>query len=222
MFVAFVAGLATVLSPCALPFVPIILTYYLQDQRSTLGGAIGGGVVVGGLVTFALPFGLLITVFHLWVTPAVVTTYFERVAGGVLVVFGILTVLNIHTPFFFPNIATGEGRGYRTLYTLGILYGLAGIGCTIWPFLSVGLLATLSPVSAVVVYTTYVATVAVPLLIMGFFAAEVRELVVGKVARHARWIRVGGGIVLLGAGLYLLSYGADSFLPPVDIRSNEY
>ena len=122
IFLAFLPGLATVFSPCGLPFIPVILTYYLGDQRSTIGGLLGGASVLAGL---------LIIVFDLWITPTTVTTVFERIAGGLLVVFRVLTLLNIHTPVFSPSLTSPNSRGYRSLYTLGILYWLASIGCTV-------------------------------------------------------------------------------------------
>lgn len=207
LILAFLAGLATVTSPCALPFAPIILTYYLQDRRSTLGGVVGGITVLAGLATFALPFGLLITVFDVFVSPTEITPYFETVAGALLVIFGVLTVFNVRTPIFFPTPTLRKDTGYRTLYTLGFLYGLAGIGCTIWPFISVGVLASLSPIDGIVIYSTYLATVAAPVLIMGVFAAEIRDLVVKIVSKYSQWLRRGAGMALLGAGAYLLFFG---------------
>ena len=212
ILLAVVAGLGTVVSPCGLPFIPVILTYYLGDKRSTLGGIVGGAFVVGGLVTFAVPFGLIITALDFWATPPSVTPWFEGIAGALLLVFGLLTVLDIHIPIFSPTLASPEGKGYRTLYALGLLYGMASIGCTIWPFMGVVFVASFSPLFGLVVYTTYVATIAAPVLIMAFFAAEARELLVGKIARYERWIRMAGGIALLGAGLYLIQYGIEPLL----------
>ncbi len=207
ILVTFLAGLATVSSPCALPFAPIILTYYLQDQRSALGAAVGGVVVLAGLVTFAIPFLLLISVFGVWITPSAVTPYIEAIAGVLLLVFGGLTIFNVRTPFFVPSPTLRQDRGYRTLFTLGFLYGLAGIGCTIWPILSVGLLASTSALSTTVLYSIYVGTVAAPVLIMAFFAAEIRDIVVDKVAKYRGWIRAAAGTSLLAAGMYLVVFG---------------
>ncbi len=207
LLLPFIAGLATVSSPCALPFAPVILTYYVQDQRSTLGSVMGGIAVLGGLVTFALPFGLIVSLTGIWITPAGITPYFEAFAGIVLLVFGRLTIFNVKIPIFFPTPTLRQDRSYRTLYTLGFLYGLAGIGCTVWPFLSVGMLATRSAFSTSLVYGIYVATVAAPILVMSFFAAEVRDLVVQWVARYTLWIRTLAGGALLAAGVYLLVFG---------------
>ena len=210
--IAFLAGLATMTSPCALPFPPMILTYYLQERESTLSGILGGAVVLGGLVTFALPFGLFITLFKPLVNRvAEVAPYFELVAGGLLVLLGILTIVNIHTRFFslVPSARPQEGRGYRPLYTLGVLYGASAIGCTIWPFLTLGLFASLSGFNAVVLYSVYIATIAAPVLVMGFFSGEVRDVLAAKLAQFSRGIRVAAGITVLLAGLWLINFGFD-------------
>lgn len=93
------------------------------------------------------------------------------------------------------------------LESLGFLYGLAGIGCTIWPILSVGLLASTSALSTTVHYSIYVGTVAAPVLIMAFFAADIRDMVVDKVAKYLGWIRAAAGTSLLAAGMYLAIFG---------------
>ena len=200
--IAFVAGLASFVSPCVLPLVPAYLAY-LGARKSSI--AVAGAAFVAGL---SLIFILFFYVFSLAVQP--IRAYVPVVAGVVVIVMalhvaGLIRIPLLDTEYRVMKTAP-QGGGAAGGFLLGM--GFAS-GWT--PCIGVTLGAVLS--SAVTVGTTpqglslmiaYCLGLGVPFLALAFGLESARPLV-AYVNAHRRAIDLASAAVLVVMGVLLLT-----------------
>ncbi len=90
LFIAFVAGLLTVLAPCTLPLLPVIIGGSVSGESNTKRAI----VIAGSLGASVFLFTLLLKASTLFI--AVPESFWQIVSGGLLIVFGLVTL--------FPSI----------------------------------------------------------------------------------------------------------------------
>jgi len=201
--IAFLAGLASFVSPCVLPLVPAYLAY--------LGGRVGQPIAVAGAAFVAglsLIFILFFYVFSLAVQPV---RGYVPVAAGILV---IAMALHIAGVWRIPILDT-EYRVMKTAPQSGGAAGgfLLGMGfASGWtPCIGVTLGAVLS--SAITIGTTpqglslmlaYCLGLGLPFMILAFALESTRPLI-AFVNAHRRAIDLGSAAVLLVMGILLLT-----------------
>src|SRR5271154_6959999 len=97
-FIAFVAGLLTVLAPCTLPLLPVII-----------GGSVSGKanpwralVIAASLGASVFLFTLLLKASTLFIN--VTQSFWEIVSGGLLIIFGLVSLFpSLWDRFSFAN-----------------------------------------------------------------------------------------------------------------------
>ena len=126
LFIAFVAGLLTVLAPCTLPLLPVII-----------GGSVSGETNVKRAFVIALSLGASVFVFTLLLKAstlfiAVPQSFWQIVSGGLLIIFGLVTLFpKLWEKFGFANKMNLSGnrllaQGYtRQSFTGDIIMGAA-------------------------------------------------------------------------------------------------
>jgi cytochrome c-type biogenesis protein len=211
---AFLAGLASFLSPCVFSLVPAYIGY--------LGGRAAGGenrpgnrfvtlthglaFVLGFSVVFVLlgvaasAFGGLLYDLRNWVA---------RIGGIVVIIFGLHMTGVFRITFLEYDVRVhthpDRKRGYMTSFLMGVFFS-AGWSPCIGPVL--GSILTLaigggSVASGVALLTSYSAGLAIPFLIaalsIGWLSGILRRY--GKVTHY---VEVGMGVVMVIVGLMLL------------------
>ena len=86
LFISFVAGLLTVLAPCVLPILPVII-----------GSSVSGGVNRRRAYTVTASLGISVVLFTLLLKVSTVFIYiqpsvWEWISGSILIVFGVLSI----------------------------------------------------------------------------------------------------------------------------------
>ncbi len=115
LFLAFTAGLLTILSPCVLPLAPIVIAgARAQDMRGPLalaaGLAVSFGIVGGLLASFSIEFG----------DSGLVRNF----AAGLMIVFGLIMlvpILGLKSEYFLGPLAGFADRLAETLPKIGLL-----------------------------------------------------------------------------------------------------
>jgi len=204
-FIAFLAGLASFVSPCVLPLVPAYLAYLGARRAGVDSIAVAGAAFVAGL---SLVFILFFYVFSFAVQPF--RAYVPVVAGVLVIVMALQVAGLIRIPFLWSEYrvmkTAPQGGGAAGGFLLGM--GFAS-GWT--PCIGVTLSAVLS--SAVTVGTTpqglslmlaYCLGLGVPFLVLAFGLAGARPLL-DFVNAHRRAIDVTSAAVLVVMGVLLLT-----------------
>ncbi len=204
LVLAFGAGLASVLSPCVLPVLPLIVTGTDQDSR------LRPVSIVGGLAIAFIAMGVLTSMAGSLIAPHI--GLMEKTAGVLVLLFGVLMFFDVN-PFekltFFGRFQDNKPHsGLAGGLVLGASLGLVWIPC-VGPMLSSVLAVVASEgqvASGVLMLAVYSLGFAVPMLIVAYasqwFRTRLRSLQRAPVA-----LRMFSGAVLVAFGLYILTQG---------------
>lgn len=223
---AFLAGLASFVSPCVLPLVPAYLAYLgtraAQPMPARVGGpgalqasAIPSGpqlpVVYAGLAFVAgLSLVFVLLFYALTVVLQPVAVYVARVAGVLVIIMAAQVAGFIRIPFLMT-----EYRAMKQAPTRGGVAGgfLLGVGFAFgWtPCIGATLGAVLSSAALIgtttqglMVMVAYCLGLGVPFIALAFAIERARPLVLA-INRHRRAIDLFSAFVLLVMGLLLLT-----------------
>lgn len=201
-FMALLAGLASVASPCVLPVVPIVVTGSAEDHRHR------PLLIVAGLSVGFIAMGAATSLLGGAIAPAM--PVLEKVAGGAIILFGVLMLFgfNLFKNLQFFNRLGGGGKGRWSGLLLGVTLGLVWIPC-VGPMLSgvLTLVATQGSVlSGMLLLAFYSLGFAIPLLIAGYASQSLRQRM-RLVNAYPLAVRVVSGLILIGFGLAILNLG---------------
>ncbi len=216
--IAFLAGLASFVSPCVLPLVPAYLAY--------LGGRAGRPIAVAGagfVAGLSLIFILFFYVFSLAVQPF--RAYVPVVAGLLVIVMafhiaGLIRIPLLDTEYRLMKTAP-QGGGLAGGFLLGMGFASGWtpcIGVTLGAVLSSAVTAGATP-QGLSLMLAYCLGLGVPFLVVAFALESARPLV-AFVNQHRRAIDLASagvlvlmGVLLLTNNLALLSVGLVQLVP---------
>ena len=200
------AGLASVLSPCVLPVIPIIMAGAKRDDR------LRPLIVVIGLSISFMVMGAISSLFGAYLIGK--TRYIEGVGAIVIITMGLMVVLDmsVFKRFYQLSNIRVKREGRFSGLILGMSLGLIWVPC-VGPFLSTvltmvgtsGQLAT-----GIILLGFYSLGLAIPMLIVGY-SSHYLQSQLGNILRHNLVLRyVTGGIMII-FGLYSLFFGNFAF-----------
>ena len=201
--IAFLAGLASFVSPCVLPLVPAYLAY--------LGGRAGRPIAVAGagfVAGLSLIFILFFYVFSLAVQPF--RAYVPVVAGVLVIVMAFHVAGLIRIPFLETDYrvmkTAPQGGGIAGGFLLGMGFASGWtpcIGVTLGAVLSSAVTAGTTP-QGLSLMLAYCLGLGVPFLVLAFALENARPLV-KFVNEHRRAIDLASAGVLVVMGVLLLT-----------------
>ena len=201
---AFSAGLASVLSPCVLPVLPIVAAGSERDHR------LRPLLISLGLSIAFITMGVLTSLAGAWLAPKM--RLIEILSGLLVAVMGALLILGVDAfkrlsflQQFSPKIGAGPFSGLL----IGMALGLVWIPC-IGPFLSSVLALVASKGSllqGVILLATYSLGLSVPVMIAGFASRWFRARTKG-LRQYALAVRLLSGLLLLVFGLFIATRGS--------------
>lgn len=209
LFVAFVSGILTVLAPCILPLLPVIV-----------GGSIAGGVnrkrayvVCASLAVSVIVFTLLLKVSTILIDVPQET--WQLVSGGILVLLGLATVFPAlweRLPYL-QAMSVGSNRlvsqGFMKQSTAGDIVVGAALGpvfTTCSPTYFV-ILATILPVgffAGILHLFAYTAGLTITLLLIALVGQRLVDHL-GLASDPRGWFRRGMGVLFIVIGLSIAS-----------------
>lgn len=203
--IAFLAGLASFVSPCVLPLVPAYLAYLGARRAGADSIAVAGAAFVAGL---SLIFILFFYVFSLAVQP--VRAYVPVVAGLVVIVFalqvaGFIRIPLLNTEYRVMKTAP-QGGGVAGGFLLGMGFASGWtpcIGLTLGAVLSSALTVGTTP-QGLSLMLAYCLGLGLPFVFLAFALGSTRPLL-SFVNDHRRAIDLASAAVLVVMGLLLLT-----------------
>ena len=214
--IAFLAGLASFLSPCVLALVPAYIGY-LSGRSVTPSGY----VVENRWVTFSHGLAFVIGFSTVFVTLGVAASaigsilfdlkdWLARIGGVVVILFGLHTMGVIHIPFLDYDtrrqVRPDPGLGYLSSGLMGVFFSAGWAPC-VGPVL--GAVLTLAFNTAeisrgVILLTAYSAGLAVPFLLAALGIGRVAEWL-RNYSRVIRTVTVATGVVMVIVGIMLFT-----------------
>ncbi|MEN6552884.1 MAG: cytochrome c biogenesis CcdA family protein [Methanobacterium sp.] len=199
---SFLAGMASIISPCVLPLIPVVVGFSILKRTNR------------EIVAFGLGFFLLfaiITILTAIFTVAIdhYLLYFRIAAALILVIIGILFIVdkrlfNISTPTTSTISTTPDSqKGIVGSFLMGFLTCLAWSPC-FGPY--VVAVATYSASTGNIGYSIinmaiFAGGFSLTILIMAFLMSKIDFKAILK---YSDWIRIISGIIIAVAGLYML------------------
>ena len=208
-FFSFTAGILSVLSPCVLPLLPIIVAG--KAEESKLRPLL---IVLGLTITFVF-MGIVSTLFGHLVSPFIYSI--EKISGGIIILFGLLMCLDINLLkklTFFQKI-NYQGKGTFSGLILGMVLGLIWIPC-VGPVLSSILVMVATSGSlqiGILSLLLYSLGFSIPLLVAAYAAHFFRTKLSG-IKRFPSIVRYLSGSLLIVFGTYICFYGLLNFSLP--------
>jgi cytochrome c-type biogenesis protein len=202
----FGAGLASVLSPCVLPVVPIIVTGSDNDHK------LRPVMIIAGLTLTFVIMGAVSSLFGTIIGPKMV--YINRAAGILIVLFGFLLIFNVNLfkHLGFLSQFAQKSRGKSGGFILGLTLGIIWIPC-VGPMLSsvLALVASHGKVLYGIFFLfIYSLGFAVPMLIAGYAAQFFRNRF-RKIGKFPIIINIVSGLILIAFGAVIFFKGTISF-----------
>ncbi len=206
IFLAVGGGLASVLSPCVLPVVPVIVAG--AEARDRLRPLL---VVLGLSITF-MAMGAVSSLFGALLAGR--TRYIEQAGGLIILVMGLMLILDINIfkrLYRLSNIQVNSEGRFGGL-VLGMALGLVWVPC-VGPVLS-GILAMVGTsgrlARGIVLLGFYSFGFAAPMLAVAYSSHTIQRRL-RKVTGHEKLLRYLAGGVLFAFGLYAVFIGNFAF-----------
>jgi cytochrome c-type biogenesis protein len=200
------AGVASVLSPCVLPVIPIIMAGAERKDR------LRPLIVVVGLSLAFMTMGAISSLFGTYLIGK--TRSIEISGAVVIIILGLMVLfdLSIFKRFYQLSSIRVKGEGRIGALILGMSLGLIWVPC-VGPFLSTtltmvgtsGQLAT-----GIVLLGFYSLGLAIPMLIIGY-SSQVLQNKLKELLKHEILLRYASGGTLVVFGLYSIIAGNMAF-----------
>lgn len=214
LIVSFLAGILTVLAPCVVSILPILLARGVGDAKSR-----SAFWVIVGLCASIIIFSVLLKASTLLIN--VPTEFWRTVSGGIIIVFGVCTVwpgiweaVTLRTRFVFGAQAVmGEAAKRRGVWgdiLLGASLGPVFSACSPTYALVVATILPVQPLVGLVYLTAFVLGLALMLALIALFGTRIVRKLGWSLDPHGLFRRVLG-IVLIVVGVLILT-GLDKVL----------
>lgn len=200
------AGVASVLSPCVLPVIPIIMAGAERKDR------LRPLIVVTGLSLSFMAMGAISSLFGTLLIGK--TRYIEIAGAVVIIILGLMVLFDMSIFKRFYRLANirvnGEGRIGGLV--LGMSLGLIWVPC-VGPFLSTTLtmVATSGQLATgIILLGFYSLGLALPMLVVGYSSQLLQNKIKGLLKHEAALRYVTGGTLVV-FGLYSVMAGNMAF-----------
>jgi cytochrome c-type biogenesis protein len=200
------AGLASVLSPCVLPVVPVIVAG--ADRKDRLRPLL----VVLGLSAAFMAMGAISSLFGSYLIGR--TRYIEIAGAMIIILMGVMVLfdVSIFKRFYRLSNLRVKGSGRFSGLVLGMALGLVWVPC-IGPFLSsiltmVGTDGRLP--QGILMLGLYSIGLAIPMLLVAY-SSHLLQSRFRALARHGVVLRYVSGSILIGFGVYSIAIGNFAF-----------
>lgn len=214
IFVAFVAGILSFLSPCILPLVPAFIAYISGVSIDQIkSNSYKRAEIFSNSVLFVLGFSAVFSVLGI-----VVNTIFSgiaydfriwlgRVGGAVVILFG-LQMLNVLKLPFLGRERKFAVKRTKFRHLTSVLFGAAFaagwtpcIGTILGAVLAI---AITQPVDSLYLLFAYSLGLGMPFLLVGMFTAQASEFI-NKSGRFMRYFSLVAGIFLVAIGILVFT-----------------
>jgi len=213
---AFLAGLASFLSPCVLALVPAYVGY-LSARTITADGLVDSNRWSTFSHGVAFVFGFSLVFVILGAAASVIgallydlRTLLSQIGGVVVIIFGLHTIGVINIPFLNydtrKHVQPNPSLGYLSSALMGVFFSAGWAPC-VGPVLGAVLTIALNSAKlplGVVLLVAYSAGLAIPFLLAALGIGRVAQLM-KRYSNAIRYIAVGTGIIMVIIGILLFT-----------------
>lgn len=235
LFLAFIAGILSFLSPCVFPLVPVYLGYLSGPavMAARTAAATGGTatmstgaarwVVLGHALMFMLGFTFVFGAILGGMASVLKVFFFEnreiinRVMGILLIVFGLQSLTILRIPFLDYtkrlDLRPSQNLGYLRSLLIGIAFAIGWTPCTSYQLGLIFTLATNNPGAAFIPFVVYSLGFGLPFLLAALALGQV-SAGLKRITRRSYFLKIGSwtiiervNIISLISGIVLILMG---------------
>ena len=213
MFLAFVYGMLSFLSPCILPLIPVYLASI--SGATAVSDAASRWRALANSASFILGFTI---VFTLWgagagligIAIAPSLSLVRSLVGWALVAFGIIMLASLKVPWLNFEARLRVGMGGRTglarSFIMGAAFPVAWTPCASWVLGSILLIAGASESAArgAILLAVYSLGLGVPFLVIGLGLGYLTP-VLTRLKKFSSVFYIVSAVLLIGVGLLLVT-----------------
>ena len=205
----FIEGIASFISPCLLPMVPIYLSYFIGEDDDKNGKAIMNSV--GFVLGFTIVF-LILSIFASQLGSILSNNirYIKIIFGIVIILFGLNYMDLLKIKFLnksnMKNLNTKNFNFYKAIL-FGILFSVSWTPC-IGTFLSSALLLIAKEqdvLKGIIMMLLYSIGLGIPFIISAILIEKLKN-VFDYIKKHYDIIKKISGVILIGAGIYMIVF----------------
>jgi cytochrome c biogenesis protein CcdA/thiol-disulfide isomerase/thioredoxin len=214
-FISFIAGLLTVLAPCVLPLLPVIVGGSMTDGKVNIRKAL---TVVLSLGISVIAFTFLLKVSTLFINIPPYT--WTLISGGIVLILGIVTLFpSLWEGQFMArlsaksNILLGKGDQKKSFWgdvIVGAALGPVFSTCSPTYFIVIATVLPVSPTIGVVYLLSYTVGLCLTLLLVAFIGQKIMDKL-GAASDSRGILKRVLGIIFIIVGVAILT-GADKKL----------
>ncbi|MBI5225580.1 sulfite exporter TauE/SafE family protein [Candidatus Micrarchaeota archaeon] len=215
IFIAFLAGIASFLSPCILPLVPVFISYMTGITGKQVEKGMEGAKLKIFLNTifFVLGFSLVFSVLGIVLGSLLssisydVKLWMSKIGGIIIIAFGLYLVGALKLKFLEGEHHIGHRKfssTYLTSFVFGAVFAAGWTPCVGAILGSVLTLAIINPGSAFFLLLAYALGISVPFLIAGLFISQMSSFL-KKLGPFLKYFNIVMGIVLIILGILILT-----------------
>ncbi len=223
LLLSFIAGILTVLAPCILPLLPVIVGGTLSGQSSKRRAIIVTASLAFSIIAFT--YFLKVSTLFIMVAPA----FWQWLSGGIIVIFGLVTLFPAlweKLPFVGTlnresNKVLGVGFQKKSVWgavLVGASLGPVFSSCSPTYFLVLATVLPRSPLSGLVYLVAYALGLSIALLLIALVGQRIVDRL-GWAADPNGLFKKGLGLVFVLVGIAVLS-GYDKKLENKILDSN--
>ena len=215
LVVAFGAGLASFLSPCVLPLVPVYFASLCGPEILDSKAAARRIPIFLHSISFVLGFSLVFTMMGALVGLAGIvinpnSPLVQKLSGSLLIAFGLFMLAALKVPWLnFErrlNPSLGNTTGYLRSFLIGAVFPVAWIPCTSWILGGILMLAATSDTAwhGAYLLTIYSLGFGLPFLIIGTAFGFITPLL-KRIQRYSQLMYIISGVLLITVGILILT-----------------
>ena len=203
----FLEGIASFISPCLLPMLPIYISYFMGEEEennkkaiiNSIGFVLGFTIVFLILSIFASTFGMLISKY---------LNYIKIAFGIIIILFGLNYMELLQFKFLNRNKGikfNAKNLNFFKAMLFGILFSISWTPC-IGSFLSSALLMVAKGqnlIKGIILMLLYSIGLGIPFVISVVLMEKLKNLF-GVIKNNYQIIKKVSGIILIIMGLYVM------------------
>ena len=205
----FLEGIASFISPCMLPMIPIYVSYFVGDDKSKSRKKIMNSI--GFVLGFTIVF-LLLSIFASRIGSIIVNgiKYIKIIFGILIIMLGAnyigifkIDILNKTKGINLKN----KDFNFLKAFLFGILFSISWTPC-IGTFLSSALLLIASNqdmIKGIILMLLYSAGLGIPFIISVFLIDKLKSMF-NFIKKHYSIIKIISGIILIIMGIYIIFF----------------
>lgn len=214
LFIAFIGGVVSFLSPCVLPIVPGFLAYLAGTSVDETGNPHARMPIFINSVFFVLGFAIVFAVLGVLLNTLLnavayeVQAWLARLGGAVVIFFGLYLIGVLKIPFLERDHKFRVTRSFGSRYLTSTVFGAAfAVGWTPCVGAALGAilgLAAAEPTTALYLLFSYSIGLGLPFIIVGAFTAQASSLI-NRYVHILKYVNIAFGVVLIVLGVLVFT-----------------